>query len=424
MLEEQSTSGFFNLDQNQQIFAHFTEIEPLPSKGFNLIARAKRLGQWWILKGLKPERRNDTVYQELLRKEYAILERLQNEHAVVKVNSLEMVEDLGLCIVMEWIDGVTLKDWLEEKHSKRERLHVADQLLLAVEAVHQQQIVHRDLKPSNVMITRNGAYVKLIDFGLSDADSYAIFKQPAGTVGYMSQEQQNGGLTDVRNDIYSLSCILQDMDLGWSYRSVIHQSQGKLTHRFPDVASFRSAVSRLRRRVKIGLLLLGSILFLLLADAIYNKVENRQTYDVVTAFRVGNLQYNSWGGGLVAVKAANQKDSCIEIPAQVAYRGLNYQVDEVTFDAFKGHKTLKKVIFPDCRFHVMKNILAGCPHVKMLYFRSVQPPYIGNSIWKTQIEQVFTPAQFEQILLKVPKGSVSRYRHSPWGQFKQIEEYD
>lgn len=420
------SSDFVETVTNHQIFASFTDIEPLSSTGSNILLRAKRWGQWWILKCLKEEKRNNPVYQDLLHKEFAILQRLQDKHAVVKVESLEEVEGYGLCIVMEWIDGVTLKAWMAEKHTKRERFHVASLLLDAVESVHQEQIVHRDLKPSNIMVTRNGAYVKLIDFGLSDADSYAVFKQPAGTVGYMSQEQQVESLTDVRNDIYSLSCILKDMNLGWSYRSVIKQCQGKLSHRYPDVASFKQAVFRLRRRAKIGMVCLLGLLAVVVSDAIYNKVveSDGQTYDVMTSFRVGNLQYESWGGGLVSVKAANQKDSCVEIPALVKYRGLSYKVDEITFDAFKNNPILKSVAFPEGRFHVMKGIFAGCPNLEVIYFRSAEPPYIGNAIWQTSINEVFDARQFGKIKLKVPKGSLQKYRKSPWGQFKHIEEYD
>lgn len=426
MLENQSTSNFFELETSHDVLSEFTEIQELSTRGFNTLFRAKRMGQWWILKGLKPELRNDIVYQELLRKEFAILKRLQNQTSVVRVESLEVVEEYGPCIVMEWIDGITLRDWLEEKHSKHERLAVARQILKAVEAIHEEQIVHRDLKPSNIMITRNGSYVKLIDFGLSDADSYAIFKQPAGTLGYMSAEQRSSGLTDVRNDLYSLSCIMKQMNLGWTYHKAIKKCQCDLSHRFPDVASFRQAVIRRRRRTKFALLILCSLVFFLIVAAIYNKVrvEKGHTYDVVTEFTVGNLQYNSWGGGLVTVKAANQKDSCIEIPAQVRFRGLTYKIDEITFDAFKNNKILTRVVFPDCRFHVMRGIFEGCPKMQTIFFRCKEPPYVGNAIWKTSITQAFTSKQFDVIILKVPKGCLQKYRTSAWGKFKRIEEYD
>lgn len=68
------------------------------------------------------------------------------------------------------------------------------------------------LKPSNVMITHNGGYVKLIDFGLADTDSHTILKQPAGTLSYMAPEQAQMAQADVRNDIYSLGVIMQEMN--------------------------------------------------------------------------------------------------------------------------------------------------------------------------------------------------------------------
>ena len=76
----------------------------------------------------------------------------------------------------------------------------------------QQQVVHRDLKPRNVMVTSNGGYVKLIDFGLADTDSHAILKQPAGTLRYIAPEQARLAQADVRNDIYSLGVMMQEMN--------------------------------------------------------------------------------------------------------------------------------------------------------------------------------------------------------------------
>ena len=103
-----------------------------------------------------------------------------------------MNDEFGPCIVMEYIDGVTLDKFLEGKPSKQLRRKVVDQLIDALAYIHGKQIVHRDLKPSNILVTRNGSNVKIIDFGLSDADDYAILKQAAGTLKYMAPEQNKG----------------------------------------------------------------------------------------------------------------------------------------------------------------------------------------------------------------------------------------
>ncbi len=202
--------------------------------GFNILVKAKRSGRWWVLKGLKAEFRKSETHRQLLRKEYGILSGMQHP-GVVMTAGMEEVEGFGEVIVMEWVDGVTLKEWLRgeyggkvcertgEGRSLAERLRVAFQIMDAVEYVHSQQAAHRDLKPSNIMVTRNGANIKLIDFGLADTDDYAVYKQPAGTAGYMSPEQMASRVCDIRNDIYSLGCVLEDMNLGWRYAGIIRR---------------------------------------------------------------------------------------------------------------------------------------------------------------------------------------------------------
>ncbi|MBR0178176.1 MAG: serine/threonine protein kinase [Bacteroidales bacterium] len=168
----------------------FSTYEELPSKGFNRLVKAKRQGRWFILKGLKPEYRNQTVYLELLKKEYELMVQLDHPN-IVKAYAKEMNDEIGPCIVIEYIDGLTLDAFLETKPSRQTRRIVIEQLVDALAYIHTKQVVHRDLKPSNILITRNGNNLKIIDFGLSDADDFAILKQSAGTLKYMAPEQKN-----------------------------------------------------------------------------------------------------------------------------------------------------------------------------------------------------------------------------------------
>lgn len=420
---DRSSAFFFT--PTAEISDQFTEIEKISSSGFNILLRAKRNGQWWILKAQNSDVRRCPEYQGLLDKEYDILSRLQHP-GIVRVESLEEVGEYGRCIVMEWIDGDTLDQWLEQKHSRAERQHVAEQLLAAVEYVHDQQVVHRDLKPSNIMITHNGGALKLIDFGLSDTDNYAILKQPAGTDGFVSPEQQKEEIPDVRNDIYSLGIIFRQMRLGWSYRMVTRHCLLPLEQRFSNVHSLRQHLRCYHRRLVTGVALMSLLIVAALGAVIYNKVYRSSIgYDKVVEFQLGNLHYVSWGGGLLSVSAANDKDSCIEVPASVYYQGIHYMVDEVGDSAFANLPSLRHVMLPNrTGLHVMKHILAGSAGVESIVFRSKTPPVLGNAIWPVKMGEVFNEEAFGQITLLVPKGSAETYRRSPWGRFKHIEEYD
>ena len=214
----------------------FSDFTPLPCKGFNILCKAKRYGRWWVLKGLKEQYRQDENYKNLLHKEFDILISLQHPY-IVSAYSMEEIPEMGTCIVMEWIDGITLEHW---SGSKTEGEAIFLQLLDAVHYIHAKQIVHRDLKPSNIMITHNGNHVKLIDFGLSDTDDFAILKQPAGTPGYISPEQIVSQQADIRNDVFSIGCILEKILPGKPYTAIIKRCKAPIAQRYANVDELRA----------------------------------------------------------------------------------------------------------------------------------------------------------------------------------------
>ena len=243
---DSSTSGYL-LDSFEGISRQFTDVTILNTSEVNIVAKAKRYGRWWLLKGLNKQVANETAYIQRLRKELELLMQLEHPFVVTTVG-LEMVEDLGNCIVMEYVEGTTLKEWLKEKHTCKDRKRIAIQLAEAVDYIHTKGVVHRDLKPENIIITKNGNSVKLIDFGLADTCSYAILKQPAGTPQYMSPEQMQTAVADVRNDIYSLGIVYSKMNLGYGFKHIIHRCLKPIELRYRNVSEMLNAI---RKRDKI-----------------------------------------------------------------------------------------------------------------------------------------------------------------------------
>ena len=257
---DSSASGYV-ADSFEGISREFTDVEILSTSEVNIVAKGKRYGRWWLLKGLRKEVADEAAFQQRLRKELEILMLLQQPNVVTAIG-MECVGDMGLCIVMEYVDGVTLKEWLHGKHTLKERRRVADELTRAISYIHSKGIVHRDLKPENIIITRNGENVKLIDFGLADTDSHAVLKQVAGTRKYMSPEQMQTATADVRNDIYSLGIVFQQMDLG--YNAIIKRCLLPIDGRFQNIAELRNGIKRYNSRSRRWLLLGISVLFAIL----------------------------------------------------------------------------------------------------------------------------------------------------------------
>ena len=151
-----------------------------------------------VFKCLKEEFRGDEVYEAIIRHEYEIAQPLKHP-GVCDYLSMIRIEGLGNTIVMEWIDGCTLGDFIGNGPVSPETAKfIVLQLCDAVSYIHRKQILHNDLKPENVMVTREGNVVKVIDFSIADSPSMARGHIPAGTQGYAAPEVIAGGEASVR----------------------------------------------------------------------------------------------------------------------------------------------------------------------------------------------------------------------------------
>ena len=261
-----STSGFVPSSE-YAVSGRFSEYSELPSRGYCRLFKAQRNGQWFVLKALKPEYQQDPMYQGMIEKEFDLMMQL-NHPNVVRIYSKEEDSVVGICMVMEYVDGRTLGDFLAENQSRNVRDSVARQILEAIGYCHGKQIIHRDLKPSNILVTYNGNRVKLIDFGLSDSDRYAVLKEPAYTKAYAAPEQLSGGEVDNRTDLYAFGLILKQLipnRYGRVVRKCMQTLRGKRYASAEEVAAAMKKENLKKRVVPWGIVSLIVVCFVAVA---------------------------------------------------------------------------------------------------------------------------------------------------------------
>lgn len=188
-------------------------LEKVGSGGMADVFRAKchRLNRFVAIKILKQEYSEDTKFVAKFRGEAQAIASMSHPNIV---GIYDVGEEDGLYyIVMELVDGITLKKYIEEKGklSVKEAVGISLQIANGLDAAHRNNIVHRDVKPQNILIARDGT-AKVSDFGIAKAaSSNTITANAMGSVHYISPEQARGGYSDEKSDIYSLGVTMYEM---------------------------------------------------------------------------------------------------------------------------------------------------------------------------------------------------------------------
>ncbi len=180
-------------------------------------ARCHRLNRLVAIKILKDDYLEDEDFRRRFHAESQAVAMLSHPNIVSVYDVSTSVSLEADYIVMELVDGITLKQYMEKKGvlNWKETLHFAIQIAKALEHAHSRGIVHRDIKPHNVMVLKNGS-VKVTDFGIARMMSKGntLTKEALGSVHYISPEQAKGGRVDSRSDIYSLGVVMYEMISG------------------------------------------------------------------------------------------------------------------------------------------------------------------------------------------------------------------
>ena len=192
-------------------------IEQIGTGGMADVYKAKchKLNRYVAIKVMKPEFSQDKTFVAKFRAEAQSAAGLINPNIV---NVYDVGDENGIYyIVMELVEGITLKKYIEKrgKLSYKEAVSIAIQVANGMDAAHKHHIIHRDIKPQNIIISKEGK-VKVTDFGIAKAATSSTINSSAsmGSVHYISPEQARGGYSDERSDIYSLGITLFEMLTG------------------------------------------------------------------------------------------------------------------------------------------------------------------------------------------------------------------
>lgn len=213
----------------------------LSENSMTRLYRVSRDGKYFIIKTSKD---NTGRLNALVRREYEISIGLDCQY-IVNVFTYETDTIVGPGIIMEYVDGRTLSEFLKENPPMQLRRRVFGQLLEAVAYLHRKSIIHNDLKPENILITHSDNTIKLVDFGLSDDDAHYLSKTPGCTPEYASPELlAHSAPLDVRSDIYSLGLLMRDI-FGGKYRYISGKALRKdAAKRYTNVEQMQKAFKR------------------------------------------------------------------------------------------------------------------------------------------------------------------------------------
>jgi len=275
--------------------------------------RLSKSGKYFLLKGPKSDA---GLHKSLIEREFNIARNLDHPNIAKAL----FLEDKGM--ILEYVDGVNLREFLAGNPSAELRRRVLSQLLDAVGYIHRKGVVHNDLKPENILISSKDNSVRLIDFGLSDDDAYYLAKTMGCSPAYASPELLGRqGNVDARSDIFSLGRIIKEI-FPKKYKSIAAKCLSiNPSRRYPNTDSIKAAIQRSDR---LPYLLAGGIGLLLAAVLI------------LIAFHRSNAKSKELEQATQRIEATQKTEEAAKREREALISKLEAKLDAQIVDAYNS----------------------------------------------------------------------------------------
>ncbi len=320
-------------------------------RGWSVVYSGLFHGRRVAIKGLKSEYRSSEFHRSLLQKEFEVTSGMNHQN-IVGVISMADVPDIGTAILLEYIDGITLTEYLDSCVAV-DGSKIADiirQVCSAVEYMHSRQTIHCDLKPSNIMITRSG-FVKIIDFGISRGNGYEKLDFPGGTIGYTAPENfSSDSEASVAVDIYSIGMLLENMDRKGIFKGVWRKCLSSDPDRRPasvndilcllDQSLIRNRQRRILCRgigIVLGITAIAMSIFLIFRkEHLSNNIELPETATISEASGLKDLMNQVMNDVEITEEEKQMLDSMSYKLGKAAFDCGEWIIDEARSGRIKG----------------------------------------------------------------------------------------
>ena len=404
------SESFRPIKVNYDDTTRFSHPELLYATSGARLYRARKAGKFVMLKTPAEE---GGMYIELLKREYELSIGFSHPH-IINVFTYEPHTEVGPAIIMEYIDGRNLADFLKENPTFSARTRIFEQILSAVACLHKADIIHNDLKPQNILITRANDDVKLIDFGLSDNSAHYLMKQLGCTPRYASPELlSRKESTDARSDIYSIGCIMHDL-FGERYKSIRKKClQSFREDRYDNVEALQRAWQRRKRPQQIVLALLLATAFII--PSVLYVSEHRSLTHLEQATQRQVLQYDSITHSLrQQIKSTQQ---------QIAQRkhtvdSINSLYDKHLEESYRQtREKLKGIPFKEFAFLPVTQFYRYSWDLGTSYTQDIKDPSIHSQLTshfdalRNQLQQQLYDVVNQKPMMDSKKMSQEEYQH-------------